>query len=272
MKLLVKCLIVVIALTSLSTAKRKEFTSVRNTSFGTGEVLDYRVNFGFFTVGQASTVVEKKIFNINSRPCYKVDAFGETLGFVSWITKVKDQWGAYIDTAALVTHVSYRKIKEGNYRKDEIITYDHDKLEAEVKVMNKETGIYGDPKFYKTPENVRDMVGGFLYLRVIDFSKYKKGDTLAVSGFFEDTPYNLKIIYSGKEKVKTKIGVIPCLKLIPIMPDNKIFDGENSITCWMSDDGNRIPVKIQAKMFIGSTGIELIGFKGLRNQLRVIAQ
>ncbi len=270
MKLLVKGLIVLIALTSFSSDKRKEFTSVRNTSFGTGEVLDYRVNFGFFTVGQASTVVEKKIFNINSRPCYKVDAFGETLGFVSWITKVKDQWGAYIDTAALVTHVSYRKIKEGNYRKDEIITYDHDKLEAEVKVMNKETGIYGDPKFYKTPENVRDMVGGFLYLRVIDFSKYKKGDTLAVSGFFEDTPYNLKIIYSGKEKVKTKIGVIPCLKLIPIMPDNKIFDGENSITCWMSDDGNRIPVKIQAKMFIGSTGIELIGFKGLRNQLRVL--
>jgi hypothetical protein len=272
MKLLVKGLIVVIALTSFSGAKRKEFVSVRNTSFGTGEILDYRVNFGFFTVGKASTVVEKKIFTINSRPCYKVDAFGETLGFVSWITKVNDQWGAYIDTAALVTHVSYRKIKEGNYRKDEIITYDHDKLEAEVKVMNKETGMYGDPKFYKTPENVRDMVGGFLYLRVIDFSRYKKGDTLAISGFFEDTPYNLKIIYSGRDKVKTKLGVIPCLKLIPIMPDNKIFDGENSITCWLSDDGNRIPVKIQAKMFIGSTGIELIGFKGLRNQLRVLAQ
>lgn len=272
MKLLVKGLIVVVALTSFSGAKRKEFIPVRNTSFGTGEVLDYRVNFGFFTVGQASTVVEKKIFNINARPCYKVDAYGETLGFVSWITKVNDQWGAYIDTAALVTHVSYRKIKEGNYRKDEIITYDHDKMEAEVKVMNKETGMYGEPKFYKTPENVRDMVGGFLYLRVIDFSKYKKGDTLAISGFFEDTPYNLKIIYSGKEKVKTKVGVIPCHKLIPIMPDNKIFDGENSITCWMSDDGNRVPVKIQAKMFIGSTGIELIGFKGLRNQLKVIAQ
>ena len=272
MKLLVKGLIVVVALTSFSGAKRKEFIPVRNTSFGTGEVLDYRVNFGFFTVGQASTVVEKKIFNINARPCYKVDAYGETLGFVSWITKVNDQWGAYIDTAALVTHVSYRKIKEGNYRKDEIITYDHDKMEAEVKVLNKETGMYGEPKFYKTPENVRDMVGGFLYLRVIDFSKYKKGDTLAISGFFEDTPYNLKIIYSGKEKVKTKVGVIPCLKLIPIMPDNKIFDGENSITCWMSDDGNRVPVKIQAKMFIGSTGIELTGFKGLRNQLKVIAQ
>ena len=270
MKVLLNGFLLFLLLTSFSSEKRKDFIPIKNTSFGTGEVLNYRVNFGFFTVGQASTVVEKKIFHINSRPCYKVDAYGETLGFVSWITKVDDQWGAYIDTAALVTHVSYRKIKEGNYRKNEIVNYDHDNQQAEVKVMNKETGIYGEPKVYKTPENVRDMVGGFLYLRVIDFSKYKKGDTLTVSGFFEDTPYNMKIIYSGKDKVKTKIGVIPCHKLIPIMPDNKIFDGENSITCWMSDDGNQIPVKVQAKMFIGSTGVELISFKGLRNQLKVL--
>jgi Protein of unknown function (DUF3108) len=272
MKLLVKGFFVLLMLTSFSGEKRKDFIPIKNTSFSTGEVLDYRVNFGFFTVGKATTVVDKAIYNINSRPCFKVDAFGETLGFVSWITKVNDQWGAYIDTAALVTHVSYRKIKEGNYRKNELITYDHDKLQAEVKVMDQKTGIYGEPKFYKTPSNVRDMVGGFLYLRVIDFSKYKKGDTLAISGFFEDTPYNLKIIYSGKEKVETKVGIIPCHKLIPVMPDNKIFDGENSITCWISDDQNRIPVKIQAKMFIGSTGIELISFKGLRNQLKVLQE
>lgn len=270
MKLLVKGFFLVLMLASFSGEKRKDFIPVKNISFGAGEVLDYKVNFGFFTVGKASTVVEKRIFTMNSRPCYKVDAYGETLGLVSWITKVNDQWGAYIDTSALITHVSYRKIKEGNYRKDEIITYDHDKLQAHVKVRDKKTGIYGEPKVYTTPNNVRDMVGGFLFLRVIDFSKYKRGDTLAISGFFEDTPYNLKIIYDGKEKVDTRIGIIPCHRLIPVMPDNKIFDGENSITCWISDDLNRVPVKIQAKMFIGSTRVELVSFKGLRNQLRVL--
>ncbi len=272
MKILVSGFLLIVILASFSGEMRQDFTPIKNTSFGTGEVLEYRVNFGFFTVGKASTVVEKRVININTRPCYKVDAYGETLGFVSWITKVNDQWGAYIDTAAFVTHVSYRKIKEGNYRKDELINYDHDKLQAEVKVMDQKTGIYGDPKIYKTPANVRDLVGGFLFLRVIDFSKYKKGDTLAISGFFEDTPYILNIIYGGKEKVDTKIGIIPCHKLIPIMPDNKLFDGENSITCWLSDDKNKIPVKIQAKMFIGSTGVELISFSGLRNQLKVLME
>jgi hypothetical protein len=272
MKLFIKACVVFLALASFASVYKKEYPSVKNKSFTTGETLDYRVSFGFFTVGKATTVVENNIFNINARPCYKVDAYGETLGFVSWITKVKDQWGAYVDTSALVTHASYRKIREGNYKKDEWISFDHDTQQASVKVLDQKTGVYGEPKFYPTPNQVRDLVAGFLYLRVIDFKKYKKGDTLAISGFFEDTSYNLKIIYSGKEKLSTKLGIFPCHKLVPVMPDNKLFDGENSITCWLSDDKNQIPIKIEARMFIGSTGVELASFKGLRNQLRVLPE
>lgn len=267
---LVSAVVILWAIMAFSFRKGNDYPVVSNTSFGKGEEITYRVNFGIFSVGTASTKVDHKIYNINARPCYKVDAFGTTSGVVSWLTKVDDQWGAYIDTAALVTHVSYRKLKEGRYRKDEITTFDHDKNKAAVKVMDKVTGVYKEPKIYDTPDNVRDLVSGFLYLRLIRFDTLNKGDTVTVSGFFEDTSYKLKIIFAGREVLKTKIGKIPCVKLVPIMPDNKLFDGENSITCWFSDDKNRIPVKIQAKMFIGSTGIEMIGFRGLRNQLKIV--
>jgi hypothetical protein len=49
------------------------------------------------------------------------------------------------------------------------------------------------------------------------------------------------------------------------MPPNKLFDGENSITIWFSDDKNFIPLKVSANMFIGSAGVELTAFQGLRN-------
>lgn len=263
------CFMLLFGLTAFS-VQQNNYPVIKNDSFGPGEEINYRVNFGIFTVGSAVTKVDKRIFDINSRPSYKVDAFGSTSGMVSWITKVDDQWGAYIDTSAFVTHVSYRKIKEGRYRKDELTTFNHATNKAEVKVKDKETGVYGEAKVYDTPDNVRDLVGGFLYLRVIEFSKLHKGDTVTISGFFEDTAYKLKIIYDGKEVIHTKVGKIRCLKIIPIMPDNKLFDGENSITCWISDDGNKIPVKIQAKMFIGSTGIEMVSFRGLRNPLNII--
>jgi len=241
-----------------------------NTSFSTGEQLTYRVNFGFFTVGRAVTTIDRRVYNVNSTPCFKIDAFGETSDWISWVARVKDVWGAYLDTTSLSTQVSYRKIREGNYRKDELTNFDHKQKKAEVKVMNQETGVYENPQQYDIPRNAKDLVGGFMLLRQIDFAKVRTGDTLAVSGFFEDTSYNLQIMYKGKDVIHTKVGKIRCHKLVPIMPDNKMFDGENSITCWLSDDANKVPVKIQAKMFIGHTGLELEEFRGLKNQLKIL--
>jgi len=261
---------VIITFAGLKGEGQERFPVLRNTSFGTGEELEYRVNFGIFTVGHAITRIDSRVYSLKSRPCYKIDAYGTTSGLIAWLSKVDDQWGAYVDTAALVTHVSYRKLREGHFRRDEVVTFDQENQKAAVKVLNKETGAFDSAKYYPVESNVRDIVAGFMYLRVLDFDKHKKGDTLRISGFFEDTSYVLKIIYGGKEKVNSHVGKILCHKIIPIVPDNKLFNGENSVTAWFSDDGNRIPVKIQAKMFIGSTGLELTSFKGLRNQLKII--
>ncbi|MFN7329634.1 MAG: DUF3108 domain-containing protein, partial [Bacteroidota bacterium] len=158
---------------------------------------------------------------------------------------------------------------EGSYRLNELVKYDHEKDIAAVQVADKKTGAFGEPKVYSTPDQVRDVVAGFMYLRVIDFAKYKVKDTITVSGFFEDKAYQFKIIYFGKETIKTEMGKIPCYKLVPIMPDNQLFRGENSVTAWISADGNQIPIKVDAKMFIGHAGTELVGFRGLKNQLKV---
>jgi hypothetical protein len=55
-----------------------------------------------------------------------------------------------------------------------------------------------------------------------------------------------------------------------MMPENKVFDGPNSITAYFSDDKNRIPVKIEAKMYVGSAGVELTGYSNLRNHPNIV--
>ncbi len=77
--------------------------------------------------------------------------------------------------------------------------------------------------------------------------------------------YKMKIVYRGKARVKTKFGKVSAYVISPVMPKNKLFDGENSIRVWLSDDGNRIPLKIQADMFVGAVEVDLKGYKGLRN-------
>ncbi|MFN9501465.1 MAG: DUF3108 domain-containing protein [Chryseotalea sp.] len=49
-----------------------------------------------------------------------------------------------------------------------------------------------------------------------------------------------------------------------------MFDGENSITAWFSDDKNRIPLKIDAAMFIGSAGVELTDYGNLKHPLNLV--
>lgn len=270
MKISLLGIIVLIFFSSFFAGSQEALPITKNNSFTAGEELGYRVNFGIFTVGSAVTRIDLKVYTVNKRPCYKIDAWGETSPWISWITKVKDNWGAYLDTVTLNSQMAYRKIREGRYKKDEVTQYDHVNHTAEVQVMNQETKEFKTVNEYKIPKDAKDLVSGFMLLRVIDFKRVSVGDTLQIDGFFEDSSYNLKIMYKGRENVKTKIGTIPCFKLVPIMPDNKLFDGENSITCWISDDKNKIPVKIQAKMFIGHTGIELESFRGLRNQLRIV--
>jgi hypothetical protein len=239
-------------------------------AISTGEKLEYRMYLGIFTVGKGTTTVDKELHSRNEKQCFKVDAYMETSGMATWISKVNDNWGAYIDANEIITHESYRKLKEGKYRLDEFVKYDHGLDKAYVQVADKTTGKLGEPKEYATPDNVRDIVAGFMYLRIIDFSKHKLRDTITVSGFFEDTSYKFKILYFGTETVTTDLGKFPCHKLVPIMPKNSLFRGENSVTAWISADGNQIPVKVDAKMFVGHAGTELTSFRGLRNQVKII--
>ncbi len=252
--------------------KADVFEFVENESFGTGEKLQYNVNFGIFSVGEAKMEILNKTYNINGRSCYKANVHGRTTGVVGWVAKVDDVWGAYVDTVSLIPHISYRKIRENNYRKDELVKFDHTSDMIEYKVVDKETGKFKEPEYFKAPNNVRDMVGGYMYLRTLDFEQMSIGDTIQIDAFFEDQFYDFRIMYEGTENVKTKLGRINCHKLVPIMPDNKIFDGENSITVWFSNDENKVPVKIQADMFIGHAGVEIEKAEGLLHPLNKVSR
>lgn len=241
---------------------------VKNESFEVGEELEYKMTFSFFNVGTGKFIIRDQIYNFDERPSYKIDVYGKTSGFVNWLAHVDDHWGAYIDTSALLPHRTFRNIKEGKYRRNEIVNFDHETSMIEVKVLDQKTRKYKPPKYFYHPEQkVFDMFGGMLYFRTLDFRRYSEGDTLRVDAFFEDTFYKFNTIYVGKEVIKTKVGKFRAIVLMPVMPDNDLFRGENSIRIWISDDKNRIPLKVEAEMFIGSAGVEITSFKGLKNPI-----
>lgn len=74
----------------------------------------------------------------------------------------------------------------------------------------------------------------------------------------------------GYEKIKTKFGTVNTMKFRPYVMSGRVFKEQESLTMWVSNDENRIPLKIQASLLVGSLKAELIQYKNLKTNLKVI--
>jgi hypothetical protein len=234
-----------------------------------GEVLTYKVTYGIFPVGEAKIETSPSVHQLNNTPCYKVDITGKTTGAVGLVARVDDKWGAYLNAHTLLPVKSYRIVRENNYKRDEMSFFDHANKNIRYQRYDHKAARFQEPVYFDFEGTVRDLVGGYQHLRQLDYSQILIGDTIALPGFFEDEFYNFKILFQGRETIKTQFGKVQALKLVPVMPNNKVFDGENSITLWFSDDENKIPLKIEANMFVGKAGCEIVSHQNLKSPLLV---
>ncbi len=229
-----------------------------------GEELTFKVTYGFLDAAEAKMVISPYLTTIKNSPSYKIDVFGKTLGIFK-LFSVNDNWGSYLDTTKIIPYQAYRHIEEGRYRKHERTIFDYENNQAHVRLYDRNNKKLLETKEYPVPGNVQDIVSGFYYLRTIDLKKYKKGDVITITGFFDKEIHNLKLIYEGKETISTEIGTFETIILSPVLPKNKLFRGNKPVSIWISNDQNKIPLKIKAKLMVGSLNMDLIHAKALRN-------
>lgn len=234
------------------------FCDVRNTAFNAGESITYKV---FYTVAGAYLGAGEATFNSNvetfqNKPVYHVTGEGKTYSFYDNFFKVRDKYESYIDTATLQPYRFIRNVNEGSYKKYENVTFNK---ATNTAVTN--SGVY------KVPECVQDVLSAIFYARNIDFDKYKKDDKIAFSMFLDNEVYEMYIRYLGKETVKTRYGKFRAIKFKPLLIKGTIFEGGEKMTVWVSDDGNRVPVRIESPISVGSVKVDMISNRNLRHRL-----
>ena len=250
--------------------EQASYRELENYSFDVGEKLEYRVHYGLLNAAIATMGISDKVVYRNGRPCFKVNINGRSVGVFDLITRINDNWGTYIDTAAIIPHGFYRILEEGRYRKYEYVDFDHQKMEAITTILDKKTKEPREPIVSSIPQNVQDMVSSYYYIRTIDFSKINEGEIITIDAFFDEECYDFQIRYLGKETVRTSLGKFRAIVLQPLLPKNGLFTGEDAIRVWMSDDANKIPLKIKASMFIGAIEIDIKKIAGARNGVPVL--
>ena len=237
-----------------------------NASFQAGETIRYKVHYGVINAGEAVVETAGGLERVADRPCYKATVSGRTIGSFDFFLHVRDQWRAYIDTASILPLRSTRDIEESSYRKKEVVEFDQ--AHNVVNVLQTHTK---EPIHYtfKVPTNVQELVSGFYYLRTLNYDHMKPGEVIRVGSFFDESASTLEITFKGREIVSTKAGSIHVLKLVPKLPNNRIFRGEEAIKVYLSDDRNKIPVLFQAELFVGAIKIDMYKYDGLKSRLNV---
>lgn len=235
-----------------------EFCGIRNSSFRQSESITFKV---FYTlagmyIGAGEAKFSVNLEKLDNIPVYHLVGDGKTYSFYDSFFKVRDRYESYIDTASLQPYKFIRNIYEGGYKKYQTVSFDH--------VSNK--AVTNDGTF-AVPNCVQDVISSIYYARNIDFNKYKVNDKIPFTMFLDNENYNLYIRYLGKETIKTKYGKFKAIKFKPLLVKGTIFEGGEKMEVWVSDDGNKIPLRIESPISVGSVKVDMMEYKNLRYPL-----
>ena len=252
-------LTILLGLLIITQLPAQQARTVKNTSFGRGEKLNFKVYYhsvltGNVTAGYGSILVTEDNRKFSNRDTYHIVATGKSSGFFNMFFKVDDRFESYIDEEGIFPWLFTRRTREGGYMKDDEVNFNHFRGSA---VSRK--GVT------HIPINVQDIISSFYFARTLDATTIKPGDNINLPFFLDDSVYFSKVKYFGRETIKTSIGRIKCLKLKPLLAKGKVFKEDYPMTLWISDDGNKIPILAESAVIVGSVRMELISYSGLLN-------
>lgn len=233
--------------------------ALRGQAYGDGEKIKLRIHYGWFNASYASLEVEET--NVGDTSAYHVTGKGQSTGLLHAFFKVKDKYQSWIDKETDLPIIFHRDINEGGHKKNKVITFNQDKNEAEVKDLRADT-----KETYTTEAEVQDMISVFYTMRNQMTDRFKKeGDSIVVNMFFDEENYKFKTVYLGRETIKTKFGKVKALKLQPYVQSGRVFEKKKGLTVWVSDDKNKIPLKVKAKLAVGSLTASIDGYENLKH-------
>lgn len=252
-----KIVIVVLVISTLG------FSSQKERAFDSGEWFKFRVHYGLINAGYATLELQEA--TKNNRKVYHAIGKGYTTGMSRFFFRVDDNYESYFDKETGNPYQFVRKIDEGGYKKNQEGFFN----QSDNKIFVKDYKNKSENTFL-IPENTQDIISTFYYLRnhpTID--KLKVGESVTVDMFFDNETTKFKLKYIGKEDLDTKFGIVPTMIFRPLVQSGRVFKEEESLTIWISDDDNKIPVSIKASLTVGSIKADLDAFKGLKYSFKV---
>ncbi len=239
--------------------------TIKYQPFKGGEVVNFDAyyNWGFIWIHAGNvqfSIIDK---NYKNESVFYLEATGNSLKTYDWLFKVRDKYQTFVDKETLLPYFYERNTYEGGYKAFEQYHFNYSKKKVFGSIQNNDIPFTRDT--LKLLTCTFDVLSAIYFCRSMDFSSFKLNERTPISTIIDNKIYNIYFRYLGKEIIENKDKKkYRCYKFSALMVEGTIFKGGEDITVWVTDDDNRIPILVEAKILIGSVKAYFTDATGLK--------
>ncbi|MFH2095821.1 MAG: DUF3108 domain-containing protein [Bacteroidota bacterium] len=243
----------------------------KNTTFQAGEkfTMEIAYEWGFIWVNAGSVYFKVDTSSYGSKPAYHLTSFGRSYDSWDWFYTVRDLYESYVDAEKMRTVYFRRKILEGSKNIHNKYRFDYGKKKIYSDLYHTDYGASIDTISLRSC--TFDALTAIYYARNLDFSDAKPGQVFPLYIMIDNKIHDLYIRYQGREVIKDRDkNIYKCIKFTAKMIDGSIFSGGEDVTVWVTDDENKVPVIVEAKIIVGYIKAYLVSYEGLRHPMSAL--
>ncbi len=216
------------------------------------EIMNYSLKLGFLNIGDATI----KFISTNNCNGAKIHAEAKSSGFVKMFKDIHYKFESCMDTTTGLPSLASRRITEDDFSSLNEVDYFHTlRMDSSV-IYSQETDSLVVPK------NIFDILTGCYYFRANCITQdLPVGHADTIVTFFIDEVWDLIIRYAGEETIKTKFGMVKCMKFMPVTEVSRFFKGHDDLSIWVTKSGRNIPVRFEINLRVGSLIAEIDSYQ-----------
>jgi len=217
------------------------------------EVLSYNIEWRLITAGKAQ-------MEWTATPAphagYQINAHVESVGFVSKLFKVDDDYRANLNPAVCIEN-SQLIAHEGIRRRETRVNYDPETRKATYLERDTARNSVVESKEIDIPECVHDLIGGIYFLRTLNLEPGQSTEVPVSDG---KKSVLAKVEAQQREDIKTPEGSFKTIRYEIYLFNNVLYRRAAHLNVWISDDRRRLPVQLRVRMqfTIGTITLQLV--------------
>ena len=231
---------------AVSWAEVGDLSSAR--SFQVGEQLTYEISWLNITAGTAVMAVSGAGTD-GDRPLAKLITTTQSSPMITKFFPVDNRVESIVDPATLLPeHLTFKR-QEGKKKED--IEYTFHQKEGTVTVVKG-----GTTETLEMPPGTQDVISCLYYAR--SELSLQPGSFLTMNVYHDKKNRKLDVLVEEIETLSGPWGEVETARVLVVMPFQGLFLNQGNIRVWFTNDDRRIPVRMKAKVIIGSIVADLV--------------